>query len=188
MDSISVWSADLDQQICFAASLGVQTKKVLACWYCLLKIFSHMLPLTVRQMKLCPQKDGLKLFGEVKAEFYHLCAKPNVCHCSSFQQHGARLFRSLKILPATQTGISPCSWEGPYRYHIYTPLLLLCCLNWIYNFSEHVVTVRHWLQTFSWHLAFALPRSVLEPTMLSRKQTQAWSAFFPPLHGAWPPL
>lgn len=112
-------SADL--LCCFTGS--TKKKKVLACWYCLLKIFSHMLPLTVRQMKLCPQKDGLKLFGEVKAEFYHLCAKPNVCHCSSFQQHGARLFRSLKILPATQSDRDqPLLLGRPIQIpYIYTP-------------------------------------------------------------------
>lgn len=62
---------------------------------CLLTLpFKGSLSRTMHKMKLCPQKGGLKLLGEVKAELYHLCAKLNFCHYSSFQQRSARLLRS----------------------------------------------------------------------------------------------
>lgn len=65
-----------------------------ACWHYLLKIAFPLLPVITHKTKLLPQKDGLKWLRQVKTELYHPCAKPNLCHYSSFQQRSARLLGS----------------------------------------------------------------------------------------------
>lgn len=78
----------------------------------------------MHKMKLCPQKDGLKWLGQTKAEHYHLCAKLNLRHYSSLQQHSARLlgFRWLHYF---------IIWWLPFH----PPAL--CC------FSSHTERSRH---------------------------------------------
>lgn len=80
----SVWSAGTERAVpCLLCSS--------LCWRCLLKVLFPVLPVKMHKMELCPQKDGSKWLGQMKAEHYHLCAKMNLFHYSFFQQHSSRL-------------------------------------------------------------------------------------------------